>query len=78
MANAKKWCGNPPSTCDLCSRSIKNAFVDGVVGGVGSWACMCLTCHSLSGVGLGTGKGQQYELISDLDSKAQSWIKVQG
>jgi hypothetical protein len=72
----KTWVGDPPASCDVCGKRITVAFVDGVTQSShgGSWACMCLGCHSRVGVGLGTGKGQQYELLIN----PVRWVKVQG
>lgn len=57
---AKTWLGKRDK-CDLCKRDIsKEAFVDGRTT-FGPWALMCTYCHTLYGVGLGTGFGQVYE-----------------
>jgi hypothetical protein len=67
----RKWVGTPPATCDLCKEPIGHVFIDGKTT-FGSWAFMDPLCHSLYGAGLGTGKGQKYQL-QDGD-----WIKVEG
>jgi cytochrome c553 len=53
-----------PSHCDLCGLSILAVFVDGKTA-MGPWANMCVYCHRANGCGLGTGKGQRYELQAD-------------
>jgi hypothetical protein len=59
-----RWIGPAPTDCDICHRQIKKIFVDGATR-QGPWGNMCLPCHSAFGVGLGTGKGQRYELQRD-------------
>lgn len=54
-----KWIGDAEA-CDICKRSLDAGFVDGATRG-GPWALMCLQCHRLHGVGLGTGRGQRYD-----------------
>jgi len=67
------WVGDPGAECQLCHRALKSAFVDGRTRAPGSWANMCLLCHSVYGVGLGTGRGQLYEKQAD-----GRWLKVEG
>jgi len=55
------WIGKVPETCDLCKEPMFEAFVDGKTE-MGPWANMCLACHQMFGIGLGTGKGQKYAL----------------
>lgn len=82
----KVWMSEPPKHCEVCSRAIKAAFVDGATQacnpGFGRWVIMCLACHSRHGVGLGKGCGQQYErqIASSDESKfcRHVWVKVQG
>ncbi len=64
MSPAKAWVGTPPATCDLCPASLTATFVDGKTQR-GSWANMCLRCHKIHGVGLGTGRGQRYVRSGD-------------
>lgn len=59
----------PPKECNICHSPIEGAFVDGKTI-YGPWADMCMTCHGMVGVGLGTGMGQKYE--------APTWEKVAG
>lgn len=69
---AKYWNGSTPKECNLCKASIKDDFIDGRVRGM-SWAIMCPGCHTKYGVGLGTGKGQRYQLQED-----GKWLNVLG
>lgn len=57
MATVKN--GVEPVTCQFCQAKCAR-YVDGKTR-MGPWAEMCLPCHKKNGVGLGTGKGQQYE-----------------
>lgn len=46
--------------CDICGATLTGQpFVGGRTHG--GWAVMCLTCHKIHGVGLGTGRGQKYD-----------------
>ena len=59
-----RWNGERPGHCDICKQTLTNGnFVDGktVMGG---WAAMCVGCHKLFGIGLGTGKGQLYDTFT--------------
>lgn len=56
----KHWTSNMPSRCDLCDCKLTDGFVDAKMRR-GCWAIMCKSCFSLSGVGLGQGKGQEYD-----------------
>ena len=62
---AKRWMGGVPKDCDLCHNpfGFKNTmvFIDGRTA-FGPWAIMCEACHRDQHVGLGTGKGQRYDL----------------
>ena len=62
---ATHWVGPAPEHCDLCSRPMSEggtAWIDGKVQGYSSWANMCEKCWRDYGVGLGTGRGQKYDL----------------
>ena len=59
----KKWKGSKPETCDLCHKPLQIQFVEGK-SCYGPWGIFCAVCHSRFGVGLGTGKGQRYDLAS--------------
>ena len=53
----KKWYGD--LNCDICGKECEHYLYDGVTK-MGPWATMCRTCMSKFGIGLGTGKGQEY------------------
>lgn len=63
MAN-KFWAGNPPKICDLCAAPLLARFIDGKTQR-GPWGNMCFLCYVEHGCGLGTGRGQQYDLQKD-------------
>lgn len=56
-----KWMGSTPRTCDLCGQELKDKFIDGRTSNR-QWGIMCVNCHEIQGCGLGTGKGQMYDL----------------
>ena len=66
---ATTWFGS--HTCDFCHKEITGALYDGKTC-FGPWATMCPACWAENGVGLGTGRGQKYEMH---DGKL---IKVEG
>ena len=68
MATAT-WLGS--HTCDFCHKEITDILYDGKTY-LGPWATMCPTCWAENGIGLGTGRGQKYEMH---DGK---FIKVEG
>lgn len=47
--------------CEFCKRQ-PDIIVDGKTT-QGPWAWMCVEDHKIHGVGLGTGKGQKYQII---------------
>lgn len=57
-----KWRGEWPTTCDICGRSLTlfPTFIDGQTK-FGVWGLICPECYRRFGVGLGLGKGQEYE-----------------
>jgi hypothetical protein len=55
--------GSAPIHCDLCHRALKDVFIDGATV-IGAWAIMCWLCHVRNGRGLGSGKGQKYNLTT--------------
>jgi len=61
----KHWMGAIPKKCDLCGKPLKGTFVDGRMLTAGSWAIMCTACFMLYGAGLGTGKGQLYNILGE-------------
>lgn len=69
--NEKTWAGSAPKKCDNCNRPITLEFVDGKTK-YGPWGNLCMTCHSVVGVGLGLGKGQHYK------REGEVFIKVGG
>jgi hypothetical protein len=46
------------SECDFCHKVVKH-WVDGATT-LGPWANMCKGCFGRYGIGLGTGRGQEY------------------
>ena len=58
-------------TCQLCKTTGLTTYVDGATA-YGPLADMCETCHDLVGKGLGTGRGQKYELQNG------RWVKTAG
>ena len=64
-STVKKWMGGVPKDCDLCHNPFgyKNTmvFIDGKTR-FGPWAIMCPACHRDQALGLGTGRGQAYQL----------------
>lgn len=61
-----------PALCDVCKRPRKDTVIDGRTIW-GYWAWMCPSCHKDFGLGLGTGKGQQFKLKT-----AEVWEKTGG
>ncbi len=61
MSMTERWLGYLPKDCEICGDEIRVAFVDGKTI-AGQWAKMCTECHSVFGVGLGTGLGQKYSM----------------
>lgn len=54
--------------CNICGKRVGeegDLLVDGqtrLVNQRGRWAFMCIKCFDHSGVGLGTGRGQMYQM----------------
>ncbi len=67
----RKWMGTPPAKCDICQTDIKDEFIDGKTVR-GPWGNMCLSCHSIQGIGIGNGIGQHYK------SNGTDFIKIAG
>lgn len=65
MGTKTTWISPPPKQCDLCRAAIRTVFVDGRMHRATTWAIMCIDCHAVHGVGLGTGKGQEYARQAD-------------
>ena len=66
------WIGKAPDRCQMCPTEIHDLFIDGKTIH-GPWAILCENCHERIGTGLGTGRGQQYELQPN-----NSWLKTAG
>lgn len=60
---AKQWMSGVPKECDICHEPLEKEFVDGATV-FGPWGIMCIPCHELVGMGLGTGRGQRYDLAT--------------
>lgn len=64
----RQWMGENPTTCDICHNQLgDNGWVDGRTA-MGIWGNMCVkredgnrSCFQMFGVGLGQGRGQQYD-----------------
>ena len=76
---AMTWLSEPPTECDMkhdlvvrCKNRITNLFFDARTK-QGPWGNICSQCFARYGVGLGTGKGQEYRKATD-----QRWYKTQG
>lgn len=69
---AKFWMGSTPEACDLCHQPFGNKMIDGKTR-FGPWGNMCPSCYKKYGVGLGLGRGQEYER-----QKNGKWLKVAG
>lgn len=68
------WTGPAPTECATCLNPIQSTFIDGRIPAMGgSWGCMCPECHAVNGVGLGKGRGQQFEKQPD-----GRWLKTAG
>ena len=67
------WSGSKPEQCDICKKPITTVFIDGNTS-FGGWANMCPDCHSQYGKGLGTGKGQKY----NLEATTKQFVKIGG
>lgn len=59
----KKWMGGRPTRCDKCGQPLAGVFIDGRTQ-MGPWGILCRACHQRCGVGLGTGRGQMYDLVT--------------
>lgn len=62
QANDKPvWHSAIPTRCDLDGHEITTVFYDAKTV-MGPWGNLCPACFKQYGMGLGTGKGQKYEL----------------
>jgi hypothetical protein len=63
------WAGRMPDKCDICQKPLSvcsagsQTFVDGATV-LGPWGNMGEGCFASYGVGIGTGKGQRYSLVT--------------
>ena len=71
------WLSQVPPSCGLCNKEITTDFVDGATV-FGPWAIMCPTCHAAKGNGLGTGRGQAYNLNPEETEPYKMWPKTEG
>ena len=56
------WASELPTHCDLCQKKLTGkGFVDGKTR-MGPRGIMCYRCFEGYGIGLGTGKGQLYDI----------------
>ena len=77
----KYWVGKVPERCDICETELnpedppllEPKFIDGKTV-AGPWAIMCEECFNRYGIGIGTGKGQEYRLVS----ATNKWFKLKG
>ena len=63
---------DPPNECDICHGPFDTFMYDAKTV-YGPWACMCSDCFNVIGIGIGTGRGQQY-----IKNEAGDWIKNAG
>lgn len=63
---------NPPTECDICHGPFKNDCFYDAQTVKGCWANMCMECFHNYSVGLGTGKGQEYQ------KEGIDWYKTRG
>lgn len=64
-AIGKKWMGAIPEKCDVCHNEFKDVFIDGATL-MGPWGLLCESCHQEVGIGLGIGRGQKYDLKTEM------------
>jgi hypothetical protein len=67
MAEKKMWHGDVPKECEACHQPFTgNVFFDTCIRHSGRtiWGLVCAACHMKFGFGLGTGKGQKYDLTT--------------
>ena len=59
-----RWLSRKPEKCDLCKTPLRppEKFFYDFRTQMGPWGCGCEECFDQYGVGLGTGKGQKYDL----------------
>jgi hypothetical protein len=59
-----RWRGSLPTTCQVCQEPLKGFFIDGYTHSHGRWGIMCVACHKQFGTGLGTGRGQKFDMTT--------------
>jgi hypothetical protein len=64
MIQAKQTVWRGDARCDMCKKIITRTLYDAATRH-GPWATMCASCFSYYGLGVGTGKGQQYKQQPD-------------
>ena len=76
MTKRAQYISDPPETCDLCHAPIANVFIDAALRLQGRliWGNVCQSCHQQHGIGLGTGKGQEWWL----DPESGKFYKIEG
>lgn len=59
----KRWMSAMPTDCEVCGVRLETGFVNGriKVGSGSTWYIACIPCFTKFGIGLGLGKGQQYD-----------------
>jgi len=70
----KKTIWHGSKTCDFCKNEITDGRLYDAKTKFGCWATMCHKCYIKNGVGVGTGKGQRYEL----NKETNEFEKVEG
>jgi hypothetical protein len=63
-----------PHECDICHDPLPNVYYDAATT-LGPWACMCPSCFTHLGRGLGVGRGQRYALKGAMKPQ---WVKTHG
>lgn len=60
-----KWLGTVSSKCDFCNNDMKDEkFFYDFKSNFGPWGLGCEKCFKLHGCGLGTGKGQKFNMVT--------------
>lgn len=63
---------NPPGACNLCGKNFNGVMFDARMQ-TGSWGNFCQRCFDELCIGLGTGRGQKYEM-----DEQGIFIKIEG
>ena len=74
MKEEVRWLSEVPTTCEFCGTPIRSKFYDARIKVQGGIICglACPSCFIMDGIGLGTGKGQEYT------KKKDKWVKTGG